>query len=73
MNSRPEFHFEINCVNDSRDFQDVESIRSGKLSHVPFQAALFPLLVEPRGLLSRDNNPQPDMRNTHGISGDVFG
>ena len=27
----------MNCMNDSREFQDVESICSGKLSHVPSQ------------------------------------
>ena len=32
---------EINCVNDSRDFQDAESVRSG-LFHVPSQPALLP-------------------------------
>ena len=26
---------EINCMNDSRDFKDAESVRSGQLSHVP--------------------------------------
>ena len=36
-----ELQNEINCVNDSRDFQDAESVRSG-LSHVPSQPALLP-------------------------------
>ena len=35
-------------------FKDVESVRSGQLFHVPSQPALFPILREPGGLLSRD-------------------
>ena len=35
-------------------FNDVESVRSGQLFHVPIQPALFPLPREPGGLLSRD-------------------
>ena len=33
---------EVNCVNDSRDFKDVESVRSGP-SHVPSRPALLPV------------------------------
>ena len=36
-----ELQNEINCMNDSRDFQDAESVRSGQ-SHVPSQPAFFP-------------------------------
>ena len=36
-----ELQNETNCMNDSRDFQDAESVRSG-LSHVPSQPALLP-------------------------------
>ena len=36
-----ELQNEVNCMNDSRDFQDAESVRSGP-SHVPSQPALFP-------------------------------
>ena len=32
----------LNCMNDSRDFKDAESVRSG-LSHVTSQLAFFPL------------------------------
>ena len=46
-----ELQNEVNCMNDSRDFNDAESVRSG-LSHVPSQAALFPPYRDPRGLLS---------------------
>ena len=34
-------------------FKDVESVRSGKLFHVPSQPALFPLLREPGGSTKR--------------------
>ena len=43
---------EINCMNDSRDFQDAESVRSGH-SHVPSQLVSFPLHPIPGGMLSR--------------------
>ena len=36
-----ELHNEINCMNDSRDFQDAESVRSGQ-SHVTSQPVSFP-------------------------------
>ena len=40
---------EINCMNDSREFRDAESVRSGQISHVPCEPAFFPLLAaEPR-------------------------
>ena len=68
---------EVNCVNDSRDFQDAESVRSG-LSHVPNQPTSFPpyrdlggMLSRPGRLLSRNDKP-PDIWNTHGISGIFF-
>ena len=61
---------EVNCMNDSRDFKDVESVRSGP-SHVPSQLALFPPYRDPGGLLSRNNQP-PDIWNSQGISGNVF-
>ena len=38
-----ELQNEVNCMNDSRDFKDAESVRSG-LSHVPSQPALLPTL-----------------------------
>ena len=65
-----ELQNESNCMNDSRVFKDAESIRSG-LSHVPSQTALLPPHRDPRGLLSRNNQP-PDIRNSQGISGNVF-
>ena len=36
-----ELQNEVNCMNDSKDFKDTESVRSG-LSHVPSQLALLP-------------------------------
>ena len=36
-----ELHNKINCMNDSRDFQDAESVRSGN-SHFPSRPAFFP-------------------------------
>ena len=61
----------INCMNDSRDFKDAESVRSGQLSHVPSEPMLFSLPPGPGGLLSRARNLQPDIWNTHGFSGNV--
>ena len=36
-----ELQNEVNCLNDSKDFQDAESVRSGN-SHVTNQPGLFP-------------------------------
>ena len=49
-----ELQNEVNCMNDSRDFKDAESVRSG-LFHVPSQPALFPPYRNPGGLLSRND------------------
>ena len=65
-----ELQSEANCMNDSRDFKDTESVRSG-LSHVPSQPALFLPFRDPGGMLSRNEKP-PDIWDTHGISGNVF-
>ena len=65
-----ELQIEVNCMNDSRDFKDAESVRSG-LSHVPSQPTLFPLYRDPGRLLSRNDKP-PDIWNTQGISGNAF-
>ena len=68
---------EINCMNDSKDFQDAESIRSGN-SHVTSQPVSFPLHPIPGGMLSRSmgmpshNNGPPSISDTHGFSGNVF-
>ena len=72
-----ELQNEINCMNDSRDFQDAESVRSGH-SHVTSQLVSFPphpipggMLSRSTGMLSRRDVP-PSMWDTHGISGNVF-
>ena len=72
-----ELQNEINCVNDSRDFQDPESVRSGQ-SHVASQAVFFPPHPDPGGMLSRSlgmpsrREGPPSIWDTHGISGNVF-
>ena len=72
-----ELQNEVNCLNDSRDFKDVEPVRSG-LSHVTSQPALLPLFRDPGGMLSRSlgmpsrNDKPPNIWDTHGISGNVF-
>ena len=68
---------EINCMNDSRDFQDAESVRSGQ-SHVTSQPAFSHLFQNPGGMPSRSlgmpsrNDGPPSIWDTHGISGTVF-
>ena len=72
-----ELQNEVNCMNDSKDFQDAESVRSGN-SHVTSQPMLFPKHPIPEGMLrplfvspSRKEGP-PDIWDTPGISGNVF-
>ena len=73
-----ELQNEINCMNDSRDFQDAESVRSGH-SHVASQPVSFPLHPVPGGMLSRSlgmpsrKDGPPSIWDTHGKSGNVFG
>ena len=64
-------------MNDSRDFQDAQSVRSGQ-SHVTSQPVSFPPRPVPGGMLSgsigmpsRKDGP-PSIWDTHGISGNVF-
>ena len=72
-----ELQNEINCMNDSRDFQDAESVRSGH-SHVTSQPVSFPPHPVPGGMLSRSfgmpsrKDRPPSIWDTHGISGNVF-
>ena len=72
-----ELQNEINWMNDSRDFQDAESVRSGQ-SHVASQSVFFPTHPIPEGKLSRSfgvpsrREGPPDIWDTHGISGNVF-
>ena len=72
-----ELQNEVNCMNDSKDFQDAESVRSGN-SHVTNQPMLFPKHLIPEGMLrhsfitpNRREGP-PSIWDTHGISGNVF-
>ena len=68
---------EINCMNDSRHFQDAESVRSGH-SHVTSQLVSFPPHPIPGGMLSRSigmpsrNDRPPSIWDTHVLSGNVF-
>ena len=68
---------EINCMNDSRDFQDAESVRSGH-SHVTSRPVSFPPHPIPEGMLRhsfvspRRREGPPRIWDTHGISGNVF-
>ena len=72
-----ELQNEINCMSDSRDFQDAESVRSGH-SHVTSQPVFFPphpvsggMLSRSIGMPSRREGP-PSIWDTHGTSGNVF-
>ena len=64
-------------MNESRDFQDTESVRSGH-SHVTSQPVSFPHHPIPGGMLSRSvgmpsrRDGPPSIWDTHGISGNVF-
>ena len=72
-----ELQNEINCMNDSRYFQDAESVCSGQ-SHVTSQQVFFPPHPDPGGMLSRflgllsRNNVAPSIWDMHGKSGNVF-
>ena len=72
-----ELQNEIDCMNDSTDFQDAESVRSGQ-SHVTSEPPFFPPHPDPGGMLSRSlgmpsrKNGPPSIWDTHGISGKFF-
>ena len=72
-----ELQNEVNCMNDSKNFQDAESVRSGN-SHVTSRPVSFPPHPIPEGMLrhsfvspSRKEGPR-SIWDTHGISGNVF-
>ena len=72
-----ELQNEVNCMNDSKDFQDAESIRSGN-SHVTSQPGLFPKhppfqgMLKPAFISQRQIEEPPNIWDTSGISGNVF-
>ena len=72
-----ELQNEVHCMNDSNDFQDAESKRSGN-SHVTSHAVSFPPHPIPGGMLSRSigmpsrKDGPPSIWDIHGISGNVF-
>ena len=61
---------QLNSMDDSGDFQDVESNFCGRLSHVSSQPAMIP---SSRALLSRDKRLPLDTRNQSGLQENVFG
>ena len=74
---KQELQNEINCLSDSKECQDAESIRSGN-SHVTSEQVSFPPHPIPEGMLThsfvspcRKEGP-PDIWDTSGISGNVF-
>ena len=58
-----------NCMNDSGEFQYMESNYSGNISHVPSQPAVVPI---PRSMLSRDRSMPFDTWNLSETQGNVF-
>ena len=72
-----ELQNEVNCMNDSKDFQDAESVRSGN-SHVTSQPGVFPKhppfegLLRPSFVSPRHTDGPPNIWDTSGISGNVF-
>ena len=69
-----EMRNEVNCLNDSKDFQDAESVSSGN-SHVSSRPVSFPPHPIPEGMLSRSfgvpsrREGPPSIWDTHGTSG----
>ena len=72
-----ELQNEVNCMNDSKDFQDAESVRSGN-SHVTSQPGLFPKhppfegMLRPSFVSLRRTDGPTNIWDTSGISGNVF-
>ena len=67
-----ELQNEVNCMNDSKDFQDAESVRSGN-SHVTSQPGVFPKhppfegLLRPSFISQRHTDGPPNIWDTSGI------
>ena len=72
QNTIMELQNEVNCMNDSKDFQDAESVRSGN-SHVTSQPGLFPKhppfegMLRPSFVSPRRRDGPPNIRDTSGI------
>ena len=72
-----ELQNEVNCMNDSKDFPDAESVRNGN-SRVTSRPVSFPPHPTPEGVLRRSfvsprrKEGPPCIWDTHGISGNVF-
>ena len=72
-----ELQNEVNCMNDSEDFQDAESVRSGN-SHFTIRPVSFPPHPIPEGMLRhsfvspRRKEGPPSIWDTHVFSGNVF-
>ena len=72
-----ELQNEVNCMNDSKDFQDAKSVRSGN-SHVTSQPGVFPKhppfegLLKPAFISQRHTDGPPNIWDTSGISGNVL-
>ena len=72
-----ELQNEVNFMNDSKDFMDAESICSGN-PHVTSPPGLFPRhppfegLLKPAFISQRQTEEPPNIRDTSGISGNVF-
>ena len=72
-----ELQNEVNCMNDSKDFQDAESIRSGN-SHVTSQPGILPKhppfegMLRPSFISQRQIEEPPNTWDSSGISGNVF-
>ena len=70
-----ELQNEVNCMNDSKNFRDAESVRSGN-SHVTSQPVSFPTHPIPKGMLRpsyrRAAKKGRHAFGTHGFSGNVF-
>ena len=72
-----ELQNEVNCMKDSKDFQDAEPVRSGN-SHVTSRPVLFPThpilegMFRPSFVSPRRKEGPPSIWGTHGLSGNVF-
>ena len=72
-----ELQNEVNCMSDSKDFQDAESVRSGN-SHVTSQPGLFPKhppfegMLRPSFVSPRRTDGPPNIWDTSGMPGNVF-